>query len=229
MQVDSDDDDDLQLISVSTSSTSTSKPNKDNPRLAVLVFVHGFKGDDKTFGDYPSRLQHSIATTLGPESDVHAWVYPAFETRGELSQCVHGFGEWLTTKIAELEMETAAKHPQGKKELARVVLIGHSMGGIVVADFARSVARRREDSVPKKPDEIWPKIVGVLAYDTPCERSLPCLFGRLRLTFNHYRPRSTPRHIQKLSYRCMGLRAASASRSFFRRGRLGIPTKRIRK
>lgn len=177
MQVDSDSnsgsDDDLQLINTSYSSkaTSSSKPNKDNPRLAVLVFVHGFKGDDKTFGDYPSRLQHSIATTFGPESDVHAWVYPAFDTRGELGQCVHNFGEWLTTRIAELEMETAAKSPDGKKELARVVLIGHSMGGIVVADFARSIARRRDDSVPKRPDEIWPKIVGVLAYDTPCKPS----------------------------------------------------------
>lgn len=179
MQVDSDSDsgsdDDLQLINTSYSSkaTSSSKPNKDNPRLAVLVFVHGFKGDDKTFGDYPSRLQHSIATTFGPESDVHAWVYPAFDTRGELGQCVHNFGEWLTTRIAELEMETAAKSPDGKKELARVVLIGHSMGGIVVADFARSIGRRRDDSVPKRPDEIWPKIVGVLAYDTPCKPSSP--------------------------------------------------------
>lgn len=171
MQVDSDDE--LALVSPPTSaasaSTSTSKAHKDNPRLAVLVFVHGFKGNDQTFGDYPSRLQHSIASTFGPESDVHAWVYPAFDTRGELGQCVHSFGEWLTTRIAELEMETASKSPDGKKELARVVLIGHSMGGIVVADFARSIAKRRGDSIPKRPDEIWPKIVGVLAYDTPCE------------------------------------------------------------
>lgn len=170
MQVDSDDD--FALVpaptsAASTSTSSSSKTSRDNPRLAVLVFVHGFKGDDKTFGDYPSRLQHSISSTFGPESDVHAWVYPAFATRGELGQCVHSFGEWLTTKVAELEMATAAKSPDGKKELARVVLIGHSMGGIVVADFARSVAKRRGDSVPRKANEIWPKIVGVLAYDTP--------------------------------------------------------------
>jgi pimeloyl-ACP methyl ester carboxylesterase len=157
----------MSLIGTPSAATSTSKQSSNNPALAVLVFVHGFKGDDKTFGDYPSRLQHSIASTLGPGSDVHAWVYPSFDTRGELGQCVHSFGEWLTTRVAELEMETASKAPDGKKSLARVVLVGHSMGGIVIADFASSIAKRGSKNM-----DIWPKVVGVLAYDTPCKHSL---------------------------------------------------------
>lgn len=115
-------------MSTDTPSTSTA-PWARTPPLCVLVFVHGFKGDDKTFMDYPQRLQHSLTQAFSGRSEVHAWVYPAFETRGELSQCVQSFGEWLTTRIAELEMEHAAKQEgtaKGKKELARVVLIGHS-------------------------------------------------------------------------------------------------------
>lgn len=38
------------------------------------------------------------------------------------------------------------------------------MGGLVIADFARSVARGFADA---KEVNIWPRIVGILAYDTP--------------------------------------------------------------
>lgn len=96
------------------------------PALGVLVFVHGFKGDDSTFGDYPDRLRHNLSVAFGGRSNIQSWVYPAFKTQGELSQCVETFGEWLTTKVAELEMDHAANNDTGKKELARVVLIGHS-------------------------------------------------------------------------------------------------------
>ena len=76
--------------------------------------------------DYPARLQHSLSSSFGSSSTVHSLVYPPFDTRGELSQCVENFGAWLTTKVAELEMEHAEKNLEGKKEFARVVLIGHS-------------------------------------------------------------------------------------------------------
>ena len=38
------------------------------------------------------------------------------------------------------------------------------MGGLVIADFARSVTRGFADA---KETKIWPRIVGILAYDTP--------------------------------------------------------------
>jgi hypothetical protein len=118
--MDSDSEMELGVADVGTSSPSWA------PALGVLVFVHGFKGNDETFGDYPARLQHNLSTAFGGRSAIHSWVYPAFKTQGELSQCVEQFGEWLTTKVAELEMEHAANSSSGKKELARIVLIGHS-------------------------------------------------------------------------------------------------------
>lgn len=148
-----------------SSASSTSTSSSSNPGLGILVFVHGFKGDDKTFLDYPERLRHSLSSTFGPATDIHALIYPAFETRGELSQCVEQFGSWLTTKVAELEMERAGKNEDGHKDIAKVVLIGHSMGGIVVADCARSVARNYTQAGEK--GRMWPKIVGIMAYDTP--------------------------------------------------------------
>ena len=121
--MDSSSDSDVEIVQATD--VGTSSPSW-APALGVLVFVHGFKGDESTFGDYPDRLKHSLTTSFAGRTAIHSWVYPAFKTQGELSQCVEHFGEWLTTKVAELEMEHAANSPIGKKELARIVLIGHS-------------------------------------------------------------------------------------------------------
>ena len=157
------------------------------PAIAVIVLVHGFKGDDTTFLDFPSRLKHNLTSLFAadvttprssmegnadggtssprPATQVHTLVYPAFATRGELSACVETFVAWLATQVAEIEMEYSMKSASHRKELARVVLIGHSMGGIVVADAARSVARDCQKAEEK--ERMWPRIVGVMAYDTP--------------------------------------------------------------
>jgi len=44
--------------------------------LLLVVFVHGFKGTDQTFDDFPERLQHILAETI-TEVTVECIVFPA--------------------------------------------------------------------------------------------------------------------------------------------------------
>jgi hypothetical protein len=32
--------------------------------VLVIVFIHGFKGTDTTFGEFPARLQHVLAESV---------------------------------------------------------------------------------------------------------------------------------------------------------------------
>jgi hypothetical protein len=64
----------------------------------LLCFIHGFKGDDNTFGEFPSHLQSLVARAL-PKIDVQAIVYPKFETRGDLGDCVARFRDWYVLLI----------------------------------------------------------------------------------------------------------------------------------
>lgn len=48
------------------------------PDLLLVVFVHGFKGTDETFGEFPNRLQHILAETTSDVS-VECVVFPAYE------------------------------------------------------------------------------------------------------------------------------------------------------
>ncbi|KAK2685094.1 hypothetical protein QWA68_016270 [Fusarium oxysporum] len=63
------------------------------PRTLLLCFIHGFKGTDNTFHDFPNDLKKAVAKEL-PDDKVESVVYPKYETTGELAQAAEGFLEW---------------------------------------------------------------------------------------------------------------------------------------
>ncbi|KAF8969448.1 hypothetical protein BDZ97DRAFT_1962349 [Flammula alnicola] len=145
----------------STSATSQVQDSlaltKLEPELVLLIFIHGFKGTDETFGEFPQRLQHILSETI-PHATVEPVVFPAYETKGELDKAVIRFADWLTTLT--VEREVASGVGAGK---AKIVLCGHSMGGLLAADTLREFVNSR----PDKDAPLWPKIVACIAFDTP--------------------------------------------------------------
>jgi hypothetical protein len=51
---------------------------KVHPELLLLVFVHGFKGSDNTFSDFPQRLEHNLTKSI-LDIKVESVVFPAYE------------------------------------------------------------------------------------------------------------------------------------------------------
>jgi hypothetical protein len=62
-------------------------------RVLLLCFIHGFKGDDDTFREFPKHLQDTITSNL-PEDKIASVVYPKYETKGELVQSTAAFLGW---------------------------------------------------------------------------------------------------------------------------------------
>lgn len=60
-------------------------------KTLLLCFIHGFKGDGDTFGAFPEHLRVMASHSLPPNLDVVVEVYPKFETRGDLKECVGRF------------------------------------------------------------------------------------------------------------------------------------------
>ncbi|KAK4049387.1 hypothetical protein OIV83_004120 [Microbotryomycetes sp. JL201] len=129
--------------------------------LLLLVFVHGFKGGADTFGAFPERVGHILSQSQ-PAVDVQPIVYPPFDTRGELVAAVDNHVSWLTTTIAERK---AAFEEKGGKGSTRVILLGHSMGGLVIGDTLLSTMGA--GSLP---------ILGLIAYDSPLLGLHPGMF-----------------------------------------------------
>ncbi|EJD48423.1 hypothetical protein AURDEDRAFT_144029 [Auricularia subglabra TFB-10046 SS5] len=124
--------------------------------LLICVFIHGFKGTDSTFGGFPERLKHILAETID-QAAVDCIVFPAYETKGELNAAVEKFADWLSNLTVEREV---AHGGAGK---ARIVLVGHSMGGLLAADTLIALYKYRVDD--KAP--LWPNIIACIAFDTP--------------------------------------------------------------
>ncbi|ODA79983.1 hypothetical protein RJ55_02941 [Drechmeria coniospora] len=149
-------------------------------KTLVLCFIHGFKGGESTFGaDYAfaEHLRGVVAQKL-PKLEVRLLVYPKYETRGDLGQCVSRFRDWLEEKVIDLEVTAGTPSPTVDPSV-RTVLVGHSMGGIVAAEMVIGLASEQpiysEDGVQKPEAEamptlnklMFPYVQGVLAFDTP--------------------------------------------------------------
>ncbi|KAJ7094604.1 hypothetical protein B0H15DRAFT_830157 [Mycena belliarum] len=125
--------------------------------LLIVVFIHGFKGTDETFSAFPDRLRHILSETITSVS-VECTVFPAYQTKGDLVEAVIKFSDWLTTLT--VEREVASGGGAGK---AKIVLCGHSMGGLLAADTLQEFIKGRPDADAP----LWPKIIGCIAFDTP--------------------------------------------------------------
>jgi len=94
----------------------------------------------------------SLGASL-PHLTLSYLIYPRFETRGDLTTAVSALRAWLAARVTELQASSSSP--------VKVVLVGHSMGGIVAAECALSLDRDCDAR------EWWPDVQGVLAFDTP--------------------------------------------------------------
>ena len=110
-------------------------------KTLLLCFIHGFKGGEDTFGERSEFSRH-LAALVGaalPRVDVRAVTYPRYETRGDLRECVARFRDWLLERVIDIEVARGTPSPTVDPSV-RVLLIGHSMGGIVAAEAAIALA-----------------------------------------------------------------------------------------
>ncbi|RUS26392.1 hypothetical protein BC938DRAFT_470821, partial [Jimgerdemannia flammicorona] len=163
----------LFVLSFSLCSNMASALANRNPRPEdhlLLVFIHGFRGSDNTFKEFPSHLRTVLTNSLA--MDVDTVVYPHYKTKGYataphlhliLTQGISSKrGLDLASEIANRE-EVIRRH--GGTGRVLVILCGHSMGGIVAADVIRSYLPTGDPAAPSSSPV--PRIIGLLAYDTP--------------------------------------------------------------
>ncbi|CAG9993923.1 unnamed protein product [Clonostachys byssicola] len=140
-------------------------------RVLLLCFIHGFKGTDNTFKEFPEHLQHHVGKQL-PDHHVESVVYPKYETKGELEQATEAFVEWLKERVIDCRQRHFNNPWPPVDRKVGVILVAHSMGGFVAADaLFLTLNERAAKGVPNEGDENdiapFPLIQGILTFDTP--------------------------------------------------------------
>lgn len=63
---------------MTSSVTNESTLVKSSSNLLLVIFIHGFKGNDNTFKGFPKRLQHVLSEGID-DICVESIVFPAYE------------------------------------------------------------------------------------------------------------------------------------------------------
>ncbi|KAH7910897.1 hypothetical protein BJ138DRAFT_48183 [Hygrophoropsis aurantiaca] len=110
--------------------------------LIHLVYIHGFQGNDTTFKSFPTDLHKHLAALFPSRLSLKSSVYPTYKSIKPIAVATQNFLEWLSTQ------------PPG-----HVILIGHSMGGLLAADAVTDPSNIR-GTRPQR-------IMAMIAFDTP--------------------------------------------------------------
>ncbi|EMD90252.1 hypothetical protein COCC4DRAFT_187465 [Bipolaris maydis ATCC 48331] len=106
-------------------------------RRLLLIYIHGFMGDETSFRSFPAHVHNLVTVTLADSHVVHTKVYPRYKSRDSLQVARDNFSAWL------------APHEDPWTD---IILVGHSMGGLLAADIALAFRHR---------------IIGVVNFDVP--------------------------------------------------------------
>ncbi|MCJ1307206.1 hypothetical protein MMC25_000852 [Agyrium rufum] len=126
-------------------------------RKLLLVYIHGFMGDETSFQSFPSHVHNLLLSLLAETHIVHSKVYPRYKSRKAIDFARDDFSKWL------------APHESDKTD---VILLGHSLGGILAAEVALIPA----DS-PSDPEPFRHIVLGIMGLDTPFLGMHPGVIG----------------------------------------------------
>lgn len=124
----------------------SSRDDGDKPKL-LLVFIHGFMGDETSFQSFPIHVHDLVSVLLFDSHAVYTKVYPRYRSKGRVDATARDFSNWLSP------------HESPDTD---VILIGHSMGGILTAEVALLPAE-----TPDSPTVLRHRIVGTISLDAP--------------------------------------------------------------
>ena len=116
-------------------------------RTLLLIYIHGFHGDETSFRSFPAHV-HNLATELLEQTHaVHTKIYPRYQSRKAIEFARDNFSNWITP------------HESSSTD---VILLGHSMGGILSAEICLLA--------PYRPDDrrtYLHRILGTINFDVP--------------------------------------------------------------
>ncbi|KAF2635748.1 hypothetical protein P280DRAFT_493551 [Massarina eburnea CBS 473.64] len=123
--------------SSSTQSLVPESADREGRRRLLLVYIHGFQGNETSFRSFPAHVHNLVTITLGDSHVVHTKIYPKYQSRYAIEKARDNFSAWLTPH---------------EDQWTDVILLSHSMGGLIAADVALLFRHR---------------IVGTIEFDVP--------------------------------------------------------------
>ncbi|KAJ4148052.1 hypothetical protein LMH87_002540 [Akanthomyces muscarius] len=119
----------------------------DTRRSLLVVYIHGFYGNDQSFRSFPAHVHAFLTELLSETHIVHSKIYPRYKTYRAIQVARDNFSAWLEPH---------------ESPTTDVILVGHSMGGLLAAEVVLMPNRDPHLHQPFKH-----RILGTLSLDSP--------------------------------------------------------------
>jgi hypothetical protein len=80
--------------SSSTHSLVPSESAREGRRTLLLIFIHGFMGNETSFQSFPAHVHNLLAITLAETHVVHTKIYPRYKSRKVIDFARDDFSNW---------------------------------------------------------------------------------------------------------------------------------------
>ena len=80
--------------STSTASLVASVPREDTRRHLLLIYVHGFVGNETSFQSFPAHVHNLLTVLLADSHAVYTKIYPRYRTKKALQVATSEFSQW---------------------------------------------------------------------------------------------------------------------------------------
>jgi len=134
---------------------------RDGRRTLLLVYIHGFMGNETSFQSFPAHVHNLITITLAETHVVHTKIYPRYKSRKAIDFARDDFSKWQVPPPSKSTPTNFTRLEPHENENTDVVLLGHSMGGILCAEVALIPGR------PATGKPLYHRILGTISFDTP--------------------------------------------------------------
>ncbi|KAM3534013.1 hypothetical protein MY4038_002666 [Beauveria bassiana] len=119
----------------------------DTRRSLLIIYIHGFYGNDQSFRSFPAHVHATLTELLSETHIVHSKIYPRYKTYRAIHVARDNFSVWLEPH---------------ESPTTDVILVGHSMGGLLAAEVS---LMPNHDPYLHQPFKH--RILGTLSLDSP--------------------------------------------------------------
>ncbi|KJZ74154.1 hypothetical protein HIM_06385 [Hirsutella minnesotensis 3608] len=133
--------------SSSTQSLISSFQDSRSRRKLLIIYIHGFYGNAQSFRSFPAHVHSLLRNLLADTHIIHSKIYPRYKTYHALEVARDQFSAWL--------------EPHESPD-TDVILVGHSMGGLLAAEVVLLPNQR-----PCRQQPFKHRILGTISLDSP--------------------------------------------------------------
>lgn len=86
-------------------------------RTLLLIYIHGFMGNETSFQSFPAHVHNLVTVTLAESHAVHTKIYPRYKSRRTIDVAAEEFSKWFDITVPTNEgplTHAIGSHPMSR-------------------------------------------------------------------------------------------------------------------